>query len=119
MAGSLVGEAALGAVFGELLRAVLDTKSNADGFESDLNSLESTLKSISPIIEEIQTLKKQLNRPEELQDLIEHLNKGKELVRKCSKVNSCTSYKRAPYAKKLRELDVYISRFFHINMQAL
>ncbi|KAK9285365.1 hypothetical protein L1049_024556 [Liquidambar formosana] len=121
MAGSLVGEAALGAVFGELLRAVLDTKSNADGFESDFKQprINTKVHAISPIIEEIQTLKKQLNRPEELQDLIEHLNKGKELVHKCSKVNCCNSYKRAPYAKKRRELDVYISRFFHINMQAL
>lgn len=50
MVASLVGGAALGAVFGELLKAVLEIKDRAIMFKQTLAYLRTTLVAIVPVI---------------------------------------------------------------------
>ncbi|KAK0605757.1 hypothetical protein LWI29_030457 [Acer saccharum] len=114
----LFGGAMLGAFFGELLKVVTEAKNISDEYETELAKLKSTLESIKPIIQEIETLNIALNIPEqETAQLKEELIKGTELVRKCSK-GKCCCFKKVNYADKLNNLNQSIERFIKVNMQA-
>ena len=54
MAASLIGGAALGAAFGELLKAVLRMKKQAVMFKSTWACLRITLIAIDPVVKEIE-----------------------------------------------------------------
>ncbi|KAI9165358.1 hypothetical protein LWI28_012542 [Acer negundo] len=113
----LFGEAMLGAIFGELLKVVTEAKNKSDKHETELAMLKSTLESIKPIIQEIETLNIALNILEqETARLKEELIKGTELVRKCSEVKCCC-FKKVNYADKLIQLNQSIERFIKVNMQ--
>ncbi|KAJ4714947.1 Disease resistance protein [Melia azedarach] len=115
--GELFGGALLGAVFGELLKAVLEATKEAAVFKSRLKQLELTLRSVAPTLLEIQRLNKVLDRPEqETKGLIEKLEQGQQLVQKCSKIK-WYSLKRCHYSKKIFELDRSVVRFFQIEVQ--
>jgi len=123
MAGGLIGEAALGAVFGEafsqLFETVKDVVNKARMFESILADLQSTLASLVPLVEEIRRLNREVGHPEqEIKSLIEQMKKGKKLVLKCSKISWWNYCMKSQYATKLCELDKDIGRFFQIDLQA-
>ncbi|THG05604.1 hypothetical protein TEA_022145 [Camellia sinensis var. sinensis] len=81
MAGSLVGGAALGAAFGELLRAVDNGIINAVQFKSTLTSLRSRLNQISPMLEEIDKLNRKLGRSEQDTEMFTNrLKKGLHFI---------------------------------------
>lgn len=61
MSGGVIEGAALGAVAGELLKAVLEAKNQTLKFKPILRKLESTLKSLIPKIEEIEKLNQNLD----------------------------------------------------------
>ncbi|KAK1587157.1 hypothetical protein Q3G72_010232 [Acer saccharum] len=114
----LFAGAMLGAVFGELLKAVIDAKNKSQKYESELEKLKSTLEYITPIIQETEKLDGALDIPaQETAQLKKDMEKGEELVRRCSKVKCCC-FKRVNYADKLIKLNQSIERFIKVNMQA-
>lgn len=119
MAAELLSGAVVGAVFGELLNVVLRVKDNALMFSSELESMESTLKSIIPVLKEIEELNKLLDRrKEETDQIMEQIKKGEKLVIKCSRVQCYAWWKMARYADKLVNLEKSLNSFFQIVMQA-
>ena len=73
----IVMDAALGALFGELLKAILLAKDKAIMFKETMDHLESTLKSIEPVIRKIEKHNKKLGRPkEELESLKTKMENG-------------------------------------------
>ncbi|KAF5799836.1 putative powdery mildew resistance protein, RPW8 [Helianthus annuus] len=109
----LIGGAALGAVFGELLKLVVDRTEQIAEFDTLLARLETTLKAIQPVFLKITELN---NRPvEERTTLRSLLDEGKELVVKCSGIKSWDVKKKNKYSKKLIDLDIKLFRFFQIG----
>ncbi|CAK9166439.1 unnamed protein product [Ilex paraguariensis] len=119
MAGALFGGAALGAVFGELLKLVIDAAKQAINFKSTLNRLERTLTAIEPVFTETVKLNKLLDaRKEETDGFIKHLEDGKALVEKCSKIKRWNVYDKRNYNEKLNDLHSSLVSFFQIDVQA-
>ena len=114
--------AALGAVFGEVFAvfhdAVKEVGSKALMFKPILNSLESQLGRLAPLVEDIGRLSEQLELPKvETETLIEHMKKGEKLVRKCSKIRWWNYYFKVRYSTKLQELDKEIVKFCQVDLQ--
>ena len=65
MAASLGGGAAVGAVFGVLLKVVLKLKDKATSFGLAFTRLRSTLESLPPLVSKIKQQNNELNRPQE------------------------------------------------------
>ncbi|TQD96405.1 hypothetical protein C1H46_017900 [Malus baccata] len=98
-----------------LFSAVLQTKEKTRMFKHILGHLESKLDSIKPLIEEIAECNKVLHlTEEELESLRVEMEKGVELVRKCSKVSLWASNKKYEYTNKLLGLDEYLQRLINI-----
>ncbi|KAG2724543.1 hypothetical protein I3760_01G022800 [Carya illinoinensis] len=121
---AFIGEAALGAVFGEafklLLGTVEDVTNKARQFEPTLKRLQSTLLSMRPMVEDIV----QLNRDpeylkEETKKFIDQMKKGEKLVSKCLKIPRWKYCMKPDYAGKLLELDKEIRRFFQFDLHVL
>ncbi|CAN6713312.1 unnamed protein product [Malus baccata var. baccata] len=109
------GGAALAAVFEILFSAVLQTKEKTRMFKRILGHLESTLDSIKPLIKEIAEYNKVLHlTEEELESLRVEMEKGLELVRKCSKISLWASNKKYEYINKLLGLDESLQRLINI-----
>ncbi|KAL4338321.1 hypothetical protein HN51_048475 [Arachis hypogaea] len=119
MAASLVGGAAIGAVFGELLKAVIDMKDRAVMFKPTLAYLRTTLTAIDPVIKEIEQQNNELGRANaELELLIKEMEEGTKLVYKCSKIHKLNFPARIRYQEQLVALVESLVRFFIIDMQA-
>ncbi|XP_075636183.1 putative disease resistance protein At5g66900 [Castanea sativa] len=124
MAGALVAGGVVGAAFGEVFATLHETVKHVVGhiimFKSILKRLESTLDAISPQVQEIREFSKALDRPEkETKSLIEEMEKGKELILKCSKIkrwswNYC--FKAYSYSIKLKKLNNAIEKFCQIDL---
>ncbi|KAF8409999.1 hypothetical protein HHK36_002519 [Tetracentron sinense] len=119
MALQFAGGIVLGAVAGELLKAILDVKDKAIHCKIYLERLESTLKRVIPLIEQINRLDQELlDRGRTDTDvLIGQLKEGKELVRKCSKLPFWNYYQKYRYSKRFLKLDASLLRFFQMDMQ--
>ncbi|XP_062156398.1 probable disease resistance protein At5g66900 [Alnus glutinosa] len=119
MAAGLIGGAALGEAFSLLSGTVQVAVKEARMFKSILKRLKSTLDSVKPLVEEIGCLNRQVGRREEdVKRLIEEMNKGKELVLKCSKISWWNCRKKSQYLSKLHELKEDIDRFFQVETLA-
>ncbi|WOG93125.1 hypothetical protein DCAR_0312406 [Daucus carota subsp. sativus] len=115
---AFIADAALGIVVDELLKLVVKVAKQTINFKSNFKVLENTLNSVTPIFLEIEKLNKVLDRPKEETALfIDQLNRAKELVAKCSKIQWWEAYKLYVHSKKLEELDRSIYRFFNIEVQ--
>ncbi|KAK9285083.1 hypothetical protein L1049_024268 [Liquidambar formosana] len=119
MAAELIGGAVVGAVAGELVQAVLETKRATSMFESNLKRLESTLDSVGGHMDEIEQLNKKCNdSPKDgIRELGKILQEGKELVEECRVVAWWNYYKRHHYSNKLVDSDASLCRFLQVNMQ--
>ena len=112
----------VGAAFGEGFAILHDTVKHVVGqiimFKSELKCLESTLDGIAPTVREIKELSKALDFPEkETKSLIEQMEKGKELVLKCSKIKRWNYYFKAySYSSKLSKLNKAIEKFCQVNL---
>ncbi|KAM2227936.1 hypothetical protein ACFXTI_014694 [Malus domestica] len=110
------GGAALEAVFEVLFSAVIQTKEKTRVFKRILGHLESTLYSIKPLIEEIAEYNQVLHlTEEELETFRVEMEKGVELVHKCSKISLRESNKKYEYTNKLFRLNDPLQRL--INRQ--
>ena len=119
---SLVGGAALGAVFGELVNVLHDTfnsvGSDALMFKSILKRLKHNLDLIDPVVKEITQLNEILDhREEETKSLIEDMRKAKELIGMLD--NQELDYpSQASFGRELAELDESIVTFFQLHISA-
>ncbi|CAN1123329.1 Probable disease resistance protein At5g66900 [Linum perenne] len=111
-------DAAVGAVAGELLKAVLNALQKAIEFRSVLQDLQSTLESIIPLVQQIQGLNEKLARNKsEMARFVEEIERGVQLVNKCSSIRWYTCWKRPKYRDKLRSLDEYLRNFCGLDLQ--
>ncbi|CAK7339410.1 unnamed protein product [Dovyalis caffra] len=118
MAAAFIGGAALGAVFGELLKAVLDVKDKALMFRSNLETMEDILQSIIPILQDIDQLNKALDgRKEETEKIMKVIRKAEKLVLKCTKIHRYNYWEKSRYTNKLLKLEGSLKLFFQIIMQ--
>ncbi|MED6126027.1 hypothetical protein PIB30_074432 [Stylosanthes scabra] len=119
MAASLLGGAAIGAVFGELLKAVIDMKDRAVMFKPTLAYLTTTLTAIEPVINEIEQQNNELGRAKsELELLMKEMEEGTKLVYKCSRIHYLNYPARIRHQEQLVALVESLVRFFMIDMQA-
>lgn len=115
----IVMDAALGALFGELLKAILLAKDKAIMFKETMDHLESTLKSIEPVIRKIEKHNKKLGRPkEELESLKTKMENGAKLVSKCSEIHKLDFVTKIRYQSKLEALEDSLTKFFVIDLAA-
>ncbi|KAM1788364.1 hypothetical protein ACFX11_038669 [Malus domestica] len=113
--GNSVQGAALGAAFAVLFGAVIQVKDNTRMFKRVLGYLKSTLDSLKPLTEEVAKCNRVLHLPkEELENFRIEMEKGKELVVKCSKVRLWASYRKYEYSNKLLGLDESLQRLLYI-----
>ncbi|XP_022739594.1 probable disease resistance protein At5g66900 isoform X2 [Durio zibethinus] len=117
MAAALIGGAALGAGFGELLRAVIEASKTAAMFRDALEELQSTLSSIEPVTRDINSFNKVFDKEHEIKRLKQIIDKGQKLVRKCSKIQRCNFFMKTCYTYKLQRLNKSLERFCQIDMQ--
>ncbi|KAI9164930.1 hypothetical protein LWI28_004670 [Acer negundo] len=111
-----MADTVLGTVFAELLKVVTHVISKSLKYETELEKLKSILESITPLIQEIETLNIALNIPvQQTAKLKEELIKGTELVRKCSEVK-CSCFKKVNYSDKLIKLNQSIERICRVDM---
>ncbi|XP_050252912.1 probable disease resistance protein At5g66900 [Quercus robur] len=115
---SLVGGAALGAVFGEVVNVLHDTfksvGSDALMFKSILKSLKHNLDLIDPVVKDITRLNEILDhREEETKSLIEDMRKAKELIGMLDNQELDSSFE-----KELAELNESIVTFFQLHIPA-
>ncbi|ONI07557.1 hypothetical protein PRUPE_5G127600 [Prunus persica] len=104
--GNGVEGATLGTSFGVLFGAVIQVKDKTKMFKCILEYLESTIDSLKPFIEEMVEYNKVLHlSKEELGNFITLMEKGAQLIHKCSKIRKWASYKKYEYANKLLRLD--------------
>lgn len=105
----MAGEAAMGAVFGELLKAVIDVAQKTVKFKSILTDLIDILDKIKPRLDEIEKLNVILDgKKEETDSLIEQWKKGTELIHRCSSV---PFWERYFFSKKLIKFKESLSQF--------
>ncbi|CAK9320370.1 unnamed protein product [Citrullus colocynthis] len=117
MALELVGGAALGAVVGELFKAILDLGKRAINFNPVLKDISSKLKAITPLVKQIDELNDYLDYPkEETEKLRDLMNEGKRLLLQCGdvKLGNLNYLKKPFYTQKLRELDTAIRSFMDV-----
>ncbi|XP_004301900.1 PREDICTED: uncharacterized protein LOC101291734 [Fragaria vesca subsp. vesca] len=106
----------LGAVFQALFDAVVQVKGKNSKFKRLLEDFKFTLDCLKPLVQEIVECNKVLHFPKEeiLEDFIVYLEKGVELVYKCSKSSLWNRFKRYEYINSLFELDESLQRLFNI-----
>lgn len=113
----LVSGAGVGAIAGELLKALLNAEDKAASFKSYFSRLEKTLAVVIPLVDQIQCINEQLDRSQsETSRLIALLQDGKGLVSKCAKVHSWDVYRRYRYSKKILKLEESLLRFVNVDM---
>lgn len=117
MALELVGGAALGAVVGELLKAILDLGERALNFNPVLKGITSKLSAISPLVKQIDELNDFLDYPkEETQKLRDLMDEGKRLLLQCGdvKLGKLNYLKKPFFTQKLRDLDSALGSFMDV-----
>ena len=88
---AVVGEAILGAVFGQVFAVlydrVKDFRNKGRKFNSTLEKLGSNLEILKPVVEEIKELSEELvGRKDEIKRLIDQMKMADECIRECSKI---------------------------------
>ncbi|KAK9054077.1 hypothetical protein SSX86_025153 [Deinandra increscens subsp. villosa] len=111
-------EVALQIVLVELMKAVASETNRTTKFRTILKRLDKTLRNIEPIMSGNGRLARVLDRPEkETKMFIFHLENGKQMVLKCSRIKCWNVYKKFVHANKLIRLDHELLRFFQVELQ--
>nr|XP_028964745.1 uncharacterized protein LOC103451985 [Malus domestica]XP_028964748.1 uncharacterized protein LOC103451985 [Malus domestica] len=97
--------AALQATFAVLCDVVMEVKDKNTAFKPLIENLMSTLDSLRPLMEDILEYRKLLDRQDECKNFRIQMEKGVELVHKCSKVGMWTGCKSYKYSNKIIGLD--------------
>lgn len=118
MAEALILGAAVGAVYAEIQKQIIEAIKTAAEFKSIFERINETIRSIEPMIRDIEKSDKALERPQDCAMYVDLLTKGKDLIIICSKVKSREVINRYVYAKKLKGFEADLTRIFQVNMQA-
>ncbi|KAK9054078.1 hypothetical protein SSX86_025154 [Deinandra increscens subsp. villosa] len=111
-------EVAIQIVLVELMKAVASETNRTTKFRTILKRLDKTLRNIEPIMSGNGRLARVLDRPEkETKMFIFHLENGKQMVLKCSRIKCWNVYKKFVHANKLIRLDHELLRFFQVELQ--
>ncbi|KAF7849452.1 hypothetical protein BT93_L0778 [Corymbia citriodora subsp. variegata] len=108
--------AALGTAFSELFVLVKNVVKTVAAFRGQLKKIDSTLRSIEPIINEIDEFNNRLGCPQDMGPIENLLKQGKGLVYKCSNIhrlNLCMKYK---HSKNLSAFNAAVEQKFRIYM---
>ena len=109
----------MGAVYGELLNAVLKLKDKGTSFGLTLARLRSTPEAISPLISEIEQQNNKLNQPqEEIERLVKEMEDCEILVCKCSEIRRWNYWTKLLYENRLLTMDNALLRLFNVDLQA-
>ncbi|KAB5547770.1 hypothetical protein DKX38_011176 [Salix brachista] len=120
MAAAMLGGNAIGAVFGELLRVVVEVTKKTIMYKTKLKQIQEILEFNIPILEQIEQLNKKLDRGnEETEKIMEVIRNGKTLVLECSKIRWYDYWRRPRFTDKLTELEGSINYFFQTVMPAI
>ncbi|KAG6604197.1 putative GEM-like protein 3, partial [Cucurbita argyrosperma subsp. sororia] len=127
MAEGLVSGAVLGALFGELLKGILDLAEKSIHFKPVLEEMRGQLEFLRLVIQQLDDEHSGfLASAENTRSLRGVIEKGKKLIGKCEGVDqSILNYHKAPfYTKKLRQLDAEFGRasqnlLLQMNVQQL
>ncbi|KAI4314930.1 hypothetical protein L6164_027790 [Bauhinia variegata] len=121
MAASLVGGAAIGAVFGELLKKGLETIDKARNYGSALEDQIETFQNLGPVIKDIEKFNEQLDRPrQEVEGLIREMSEMEELIGKCPKPKANKPWRVLSfpiYNDKLKARDKKLVRSVTVDLQ--
>ncbi|KAK3002454.1 hypothetical protein RJ639_021406 [Escallonia herrerae] len=117
MAAGLVEGGIVGAVIGKLRTSVTDMATKNILFESELGALTEILQSIEPKLLEIEKYNKELDRAEKTKPYIDLLNKGKELVERCSEISPWSFFERSLYSDELTGYKADLLRFCQVELQ--
>ncbi|TKY63641.1 disease resistance protein [Spatholobus suberectus] len=113
-----IAEAAWGAMFGELLTAVLKIIEKAVMFKQTWVNLQSTLKAIDPLTNAIEQDNNKLGRPkEELESLRRKIEEGTKLVSEGSKIGKLNHFDKVRYQTKVEEFEHSLMRFSSLSCQ--
>ncbi|CAK7339417.1 unnamed protein product [Dovyalis caffra] len=105
-------EAGAGLIVDKLLEAVSKGIQEEIKYVTILKRMESTLRNIKPIIEQIKEQRNEHSGKEEIKKLWEQVKKGEKIVIKCSKRKCCSCFKKCHCGRELRDLDDSISDFY-------
>ncbi|XP_027907186.1 F-box protein PP2-B15-like [Vigna unguiculata] len=109
----------VGTVLGELLAAVMKIREETAMLKRTLDTLQSTLMSLTPVIRDIERLDGDLGRSkEELEPLKKIIEDGTKLVYDCSKVQWFNCVSRCRYKAKLKILNDWFRTDFNTIMTA-
>ncbi|KAK7349697.1 hypothetical protein VNO77_07276 [Canavalia gladiata] len=98
-----VGGAAMGAIFGEILKTLLKKKNKAIKFNSTLANFQSIIETLDPWIKQIAQLNNDLGRPKkEIESLISEMEKGSKLISDCSQIHKMNFLAKIRYQKKIK-----------------
>lgn len=116
----LFAGAAIGVAFQLLSDKIKDTKAKSKKFKPILESLESSLKLLTPKIIELEKFNKELmdNSRAEIHLLLGKLEKARQLVSTCSEIPRWNKVKKHRYAKRLDELDSSLNKLLNVEFQA-
>ena len=118
---AVVGEATLGAVFGQVFAVlydrVKDFRNKGRKFNSTLEKLESNLKSLKPVVKDIEKLSEKLDgRKDEIEPLIDQMKMADECIRECSKIKRWQRAFKTKYGGELTKLNEAIESFCKVDM---
>jgi len=113
MASSLVNQSLAGAVPNELLAIINHVLKKSFACKAACKRLQKTLEGMMPILADDFNTGIELSQHSQrvLSEFYQKLQKGIELVEKCSKVNRLNIYKSYKYAEKIEDLDLNIVKF--------
>ena len=109
-----------GIAFQLLYDAIRHAKTKTRQFDVVLTSLQNTVNSVKPKIDEISKMDKEHDDypKEEIVVFLEQLEIGKELVATCADIPSWNKYKRRKYAKRLVDMDSSLRKLLEVQFQA-
>ncbi|XP_030472242.1 probable disease resistance protein At5g66900 [Syzygium oleosum] len=112
--------AAVGTAFGELFSVVENVLQTVRAFGPQLKKINNTLSKIDPIIKDWDEYNRRLDRSlTDMRPIKALLNKGKNLVEKCSRINPLNVFQKYMHSKKLTKFDAEVLREFQIYIPLL
>ncbi|KAK2965498.1 hypothetical protein RJ640_000346 [Escallonia rubra] len=102
---------------GKLQTSLTDMATKNIEFKPELGALIEILQSIEPKLLEIEKYNNELDRAEKTKPYIDLLNRGKELVERCSEISSWSIIKRSGYSDELTCYKADLLRFYQVQLQ--
>ncbi|KAF8012524.1 hypothetical protein BT93_I0627 [Corymbia citriodora subsp. variegata] len=110
---------AVGIAFSVLFERVKDLVITVAAFRGQLKKIESTLRSIEPIVNQIDKYNNMLECPQEMRPIQVLLEEGNGLVDECSKIHKLNFCKKQTYSKKLTKFNAAVEEKFQIYLPLL